>query len=234
MKLLDKKVIAQERSVQRKQEIDEGMKLAKKIDILRETSAQEEKNLALFRIETLKKVREDIDSAIENKNALVDEIKSLENRRVVLLEPLDRKWFELSTYEEHLNVEKMSLYDRRMALEARENTLKEAEIKASNDQIRIAEEREMGKKFTIDARNTLEETKKALLELQVAKSNAEEIFRRRNHYLNTVQASLETDKQEIKIMRVNNESDRLEINKEKRQLRDQRETLERALKRIKK
>lgn len=81
MKLLDKPSISNLKALERKREIDEGAKLAKKIDTLRELSASEQTNLSRFRDETLKKVREEIDSAMGERDALAREVVSLKEER---------------------------------------------------------------------------------------------------------------------------------------------------------
>ncbi len=74
MKLLTKTEIEKQKVIERKVEIDQGMTLAKKIDSLRETASKEESNLAKFRIESLKTIKEEIDEKIRQRNSLESEI----------------------------------------------------------------------------------------------------------------------------------------------------------------
>lgn len=83
-KLLPKQEFAQLKSEERKREIDEGIKLAEKVDLLRETAAQEGANLAKFRIESLKVIKEEIDKLISEKDILKKEIAELIKEKIDL------------------------------------------------------------------------------------------------------------------------------------------------------
>lgn len=78
MKLLDKKEVLQAKNLTRETEINEGAKLARKIDALRETAALEEKKLAEFREKTLNIIKEEVDVLILRRNKLREEIHTLE------------------------------------------------------------------------------------------------------------------------------------------------------------
>lgn len=79
MKILNRQQINEEKSRLRKIEIDEGIKLAEKIDLLRETAAKEESKLKKFRDENLKIIQKEINELIDKRNKLLDEIKNLEH-----------------------------------------------------------------------------------------------------------------------------------------------------------
>lgn len=67
------KIKAQER----KREVDEGAKWAKKIDVLREMASEEEKNLRLFHENSMVILKKDIESLIAQKNSLNSDIERL-------------------------------------------------------------------------------------------------------------------------------------------------------------
>lgn len=81
MNLLPKKEIDLLKSSEKKIEIDQGIRLARKIDLLRETAAQEEDNLRKFRDETLKVIKAEIDGLLRRKKIVEDEITLLENKK---------------------------------------------------------------------------------------------------------------------------------------------------------
>jgi chromosome segregation ATPase len=78
MKLLDKTTIVTLKGIERRKEVEEGAKLAKKVDLLRQTVASEETKLAKFRVESLAKLKEDIDGLISQKKQIQAEITTLE------------------------------------------------------------------------------------------------------------------------------------------------------------
>lgn len=84
MKLLNKQEVEILKSNERLQTVGEGLKLAKKIDVLRETASKEESNLAKFRIETLRLIQEEIRTLNGVKTNLEEEVQALRNEKTKL------------------------------------------------------------------------------------------------------------------------------------------------------
>ncbi len=85
MKLLDKQSITTLKNIDRKREVEEGAKLAKKIDILRETASKEEANLSKFRDQSLRLIKEEIDKLIDEKLTLRQQIEKLKEEKQLLI-----------------------------------------------------------------------------------------------------------------------------------------------------
>lgn len=96
-RLLDKKVVATEIASQRKQLIDQGSNLARKVDAIRETKIEEEGNLEKFRTQTIGIVQKEIDEKIKQRDELRFQIKGLEKERKLLQMPLDKEWEKIKT-----------------------------------------------------------------------------------------------------------------------------------------
>lgn len=96
MRLLQKSAVSQAKAVDRQREIDEGVKLAKRVDSLRQLSASEEKNLLNFRDKTMAAVRAEIAPLHQEKSVLLQDIESLKAQKKLLLQPLDEKWEEVN------------------------------------------------------------------------------------------------------------------------------------------
>lgn len=77
-RLLDKKLVSASLAVERKNEIDKGIKLAKAIDALRQSKAEEEDNLERFRSETVRRVQIEIDSLVIRRDELRSEVQKLQ------------------------------------------------------------------------------------------------------------------------------------------------------------
>lgn len=105
MRLLKKKEIDKLKAADRKREIDEGIKLATRVDGLRQLAASEETQLETFRVETLKSIHEETAEAIIKRDTLTKEVAELEDRKKVALEPLTEAW-------NALNEEKASFNDK--------------------------------------------------------------------------------------------------------------------------
>lgn len=138
MKLLSKSEVDRAKAIERQAEIAEGMKLAKRVDGLRETAAQEEASLLKFRNETLSAIVEDIRIAEQKRDTLKKEVKELEERRALALQPiaveearLEAKRLELAEAEEGLRKIRREQNERNDAMDARERDLYQKEVRIS-------------------------------------------------------------------------------------------------------
>jgi hypothetical protein len=104
MDLLPKKEVERLKADERRKEIDEGVKLAKKVDALRELAAKEEANLEKYRVESTKSLRVEISGLLEQKGTLVKEIKEVEERRRIALIPLDSEKAKVKADREELQL----------------------------------------------------------------------------------------------------------------------------------
>jgi hypothetical protein len=91
LKLLDKRDVAQLKARERALEVSEGMKLAQRVDALRETQAEEEASLANFRMRTIEAINNETKALEDKKNILQLEVDALESRKVQALLPLTAK-----------------------------------------------------------------------------------------------------------------------------------------------
>jgi hypothetical protein len=102
MKLLEKNEISKIKGIERKMEIDEGIKLAKRVDTLRELSAKEQTSLSKFRDESLKQIRIEIDSLITERNNLILENKELEKKNNALRRKIGHALEEISNLNKQI------------------------------------------------------------------------------------------------------------------------------------
>ena len=118
MKLLNRQEIESKRNSERQTLIDEGLKLAKKVDVLRETAAKEEENLAKFREGSLAQLREDIQKLIDIKNALEASVASLKEEKEVMFKEVERR-------------------EQAVTIRERENRLQERKLKEMLEQLKL-------------------------------------------------------------------------------------------------
>ncbi len=171
MKLLSKNEINQKKTSERKLEIDEGIKLAKKVDSLRETFTEEQRNLEKFRSGTTKAVYEEIDCLISKKTDLVSEIEVLKENREKLLIPLDEEWSKINEREKEIALleSKVILKKELLDKNLKESDLKLTEIKYSENRIDFLESEAEEK--SIRAVQALKEAQKSLQDAEVVKKN---------------------------------------------------------------
>lgn len=95
MKLLSKTGIAQAKAVVQKQTIDEGVKIAKRIDRLREVEAAEAVSLAKFREKTLKQIHDDTQKALAERDEAREDVRKARAEAANNRLPLDAEWKEV-------------------------------------------------------------------------------------------------------------------------------------------
>lgn len=146
MKILQKKEIDLFKAKERHLEVQEGRKLAEKVDSLRELVAKEQANLTKFREETIAKVHAQIDDLINTKVALEAEVGTLENRRTNAQKPVDLKLSEIASREEVISQDKKEIADRVATLDEKKRQLDARESNVKNSEESLAQLKEAIKK----------------------------------------------------------------------------------------
>lgn len=232
MKLLSKKLVQAGYQTERKQQIDQGLDLAKKVDVLRETKSKEERELEEFRKNSVAQVKVEIDGLLKDKDSLIGEIQSLREEKARQQVPLDAEIErlrgdrqKLATFEDKLNSREESLNQKQDELAASEHELED-------EKQRIAELKERAGEFLVRAQTKYGLASLLTEEAQRNKKDAEKFFAAKKSELVERESALENREavlgdRERQVDKKNEENRVREI-----QLQDQRETLERAMKRL--
>lgn len=88
MKLLPKSKIHEAKAAAKKQQIDQGVQLAKRVDTVRETLSEEENNLERFRRESIARIHEETRIAGEERDTAIKERDAARSARDIALRPL--------------------------------------------------------------------------------------------------------------------------------------------------
>ena len=112
MKLLPKSVVDASKAKELKRDIDEGLKLARRIDSLREIQAAEEKALTDFRRKTLSAFNADITTANQELDIVKRELKEAKEATAEARKPLDEEREKLNQLRTTLELEKGELGKR--------------------------------------------------------------------------------------------------------------------------
>lgn len=80
VRLLTKREVDVAKAKDRQREIDEGKKLADRVDALRRMAVEEEQKLELYRTQALSTIQEDINAKIIERDILLKEIKRLSGK----------------------------------------------------------------------------------------------------------------------------------------------------------
>jgi len=117
---------------ERKRMIDEGKFLATKVDKLRETSANEEKQLKDWRENSLREVQKEIAQFIEEKETVKHEIEEARRERQELLKPLTKEWTELGKAKDDLEKERQVVWEEKEFVKVEKQDLDKDKEKLSS------------------------------------------------------------------------------------------------------
>lgn len=233
-KLLDKKLVNAELANQKKQQIDSGIMLAKKVDVVREMHQTEEQNLEIFRKETITRVQQEIDALIHKRDVVKKEIQEREKELKFLKIPLDAEWENLKAsylkYSDQVNL--LEAAKETVALQIGENTMTARELEIEKGRVQEMKRITQEKLFHAedDLSRAREESAKMRNMAQSVLSSAELreqlVIQRENDFKITVEHT-NSEKQQI-------EKDKIDLAKREKVLKDRYATLERTLKRMKK
>lgn len=130
MKLLERQSLNNDLQEQRRAQAEEGIRLAKRIDALRETLSTLEKQHQDF-IESSRTTYQEAIGALERrKDELEKEIVRLEERRALLREPLDKEWESLEEAQKDHEKKALSLAIQEASIAKRDSVVLEKEKKA--------------------------------------------------------------------------------------------------------
>lgn len=231
-KLLDKKLVNAEVATQRKQLIDAGLTIAKKVDVVRETLQTEERSLEEFRTYTTAQVRIEIDALIQQKDNLKDEIIVLERQKEIAHIPLDSEWEKLKEATVKLLKDKQVWNEKSDMLSEREVQIERKEQEVEND-----------KKRSIDLKHRASE---ALTEADTIRTNAREAAAEIRNKAQAVLSAAEAKEREVSLKEKELEVRESDVEKTKerqqqkdikqadcdREIQDRYATLERTIKRL--
>jgi hypothetical protein len=231
MKLLKKQEIVQAKARDMQREVQEGLKLAKRVDSLREVQAQEEESLRNFREKTLFSIHQETTKASNERDALLTEVALLKEERDKALEPLTKEWGLLGEAKQALLIESETLTRERKEVEAIRQGLvttlevsleKEQKIATTLGQIQLlGEETHRNKEASTIALIQAEKTQKEalslkhLMEEQISSHTAQSIANEQRQALRDAQQDAREQ----------------ELNARETRLADREGTLERNIKR---
>jgi hypothetical protein len=234
MRLLAKRDIDLKRAAERKSEIDEGIKLSRRVDSLREIQANEEASLHKFRTDTIAQINTEIVAQTKLRDSLCDEVKHLERRRQEALKPLAAEIAILEHLHEQVANEKQDLDGYKDSLASYEEMLTQMGLRAATEDMRIRAMKDDAQTLLTQSNDAYDEAREALQEAQKVHDSVETLKNNTVQELRAREADIQSKERDLQIQKEWIDKDRQAIEIEKRQLADQRATLERAFKRLKK
>jgi len=163
-RLLNRREIDARKAQERKRELDEGKKLASRVDTLREIAATEETKLDKFRHESLEVIGKEIADKTAEKDALERELRIKRQEREELERPLDEKKAALDKREAELNerAEEIAQKDAQLKLSVAANIQRERDNEVERG--RIADERATASRNLIESEQLHTDAKRIMKE----------------------------------------------------------------------
>lgn len=234
MKLLDKSVIQKEKSNERRVEIEEGMKIAKKVDSLRELVAKEQENARKFREETIQKVTAEVAEILRKKDEILKEVSELEEKRKKLLIPLDAEWDKVRQAEMANTMIASHISEREGIIEQNEKQISKRKKDLEIEERRISEIKANAGISLSEAQSREREADKLLRESMEKSDVLSKEFDERKRIIFSKEEEIRCKEIDLDSLKNHLEEEKIEIIKAKAQIADQRGTLERAFARLNK
>lgn len=234
MRLLPKSEILQKQAAVQKQTIDEGKKLAERIDRLRDVAATEEASLEKFRSETLARIHLETTEAATKRDELKNEVAQLERQRADAIKPLDEEYEALEVAKQALKDAEQDILSKQQQadilladIEVRRKEIKDALARAETAEYLAAQKLEEASRKEQSMHSSLEEIQKTESEISTIKTKLNTELVHREQSCENRENSIILREQEV-------EKEKKLLQEERIRLDDRSRTLERAFNRLKK
>ncbi len=233
IRLLSRREIDTAKAQDRSREVQEGAKLANRVDALRETVVSEEKGLEEFRSKTLSGIQVEIDTKIAERDFLVGVVDHLKAERAAALVPLDEKKALLEEKQRLLKEkeEEIAIKEGELKLAIGLNINREEQNQIETERIAEIKERtsvlmeQTARMNTRAATRLMQDSEKAKEIMSNAQAFEARVFKREKTV--TLMEGL------VEQRRKENEKQMIANNEERIRIRDAYRTLERIKERIK-
>lgn len=234
IKLLSKQEINQKQALQRHAEIEEGRKLAKRVDNLRELAVEEEASLASFRAKTLKTINEEIKKATKEHDAILNEVKALRGELETGFSELKKEERVLKLKEEDLVSREKQIEERIKLVKAKEKEIKKGfeENLTMASRLEYANERLL--KINMEADAKIQTANDMFDDAELRRGQVDRLYQRVTEELHHKDITVASKERDL-IIRAGHLDERTEALRVKElNLIDREQTLEREFKRLKK
>lgn len=232
VKLLPKSKINELKQKERSIEIQEGVKLATRIDGLRELHSKTEEGLEKYKISTLTQIQGEIIALQTQKETLIGEIMAMRSNYDVMLPEISLKRTELADFEKKLMTWDKKLEKREEAASLLELDVMEALETAENSRIHAEDDERIARNLLIDAKNKKEESQRMVNEAKNLQTKSQNDALATEESLNLRELNIQTKEKNIVIKEVELMNKGKELDNEKIKVEDLRQTLERSLARL--
>lgn len=230
--LLPKSELVNLKAKEKSREVQEGVKIATRIDGLRELWAKTEQDFETYKTATLSAIQKEISELSVKKDELFEELRQMQSKYDSLMPDIKVKRSELAQFEKILTAWEKKLGKKKDDIELLEIDVLEAKNKSEDAKVRMEENERISR---ILLRDSDEKKRQAQVILQTAKTIQENAYRLKKETedaLDLRENSIKAKEQELSSKELSIMNDRKELEAEKIKVNDTRETLERSLERL--
>lgn len=227
MKLQDKKEILEAKNNDRALEIREGAKLARKIDVLRQTASEEETKLSRFREATLARLREETKEAALKRDAIKDEVARLEEERIRAEAPIDlvTEWEKVRSDQVEIQGLKDDLFSRETHLIAGESTVARKEQEFLDREEQVKESEEFTNRLKDEATKAYEEADAIRARSEDSRVLVEKTLEKRNQTLSIREKEAQNREYDLSLTKDQLDKERQELDTERIHIESQQQSL---------
>lgn len=229
MRLLTKQEIDKAKAAEQKREIDEGLKLARRVDNLREVAAQEDASLTQFRKKRVAEINAEITGLETKKGNLISEISQLERARKELMKPLEDQWEEIHEAQAQLVKDRDELVVRETMVTALEQGVKKTVAEAADSLARAVTREERSAGLLLDANQAEKEAKTALKSAREIEDKALSLKKDFDKELAERDMAMAAKERGLEMRESNLRDDEARLVKEWELLEDRKKTFERTI-----
>lgn len=162
LRLNSKSDIAKAKAAERNQEIQEGLKISRRVDSLRELEAKEDENLQKFRTETLSSIMADIKSATAEKESILSEVLDLRKEKAKGFADVQEAQGVLIAERNDLQLREKKVSEDIRAIEIDRAKLKDSFDAVEQEALNAKKRTELAERLYDEAFSAREEVKKTL------------------------------------------------------------------------
>jgi chromosome segregation ATPase len=233
VKLLQKSEIASLKAKAQGREVQEGVKIATRVDGLRTLWAKTESDFELYKTSTLAAIQDEIVKANEEKESITSTLRALKAEYEQLLPEIPMKRAELAAFEKRLTAWEKKLVKKEDSVALGEIDIAEFTQKAEFAKVRNEDNERISRNLLIQANKKKQDADEALSKAQNIQATAEKEKKDMEQSLSLREMAIKAQEQELLTNQMNLASDRTILAIEKVRVNDMRQTLERSLERLK-
>lgn len=233
VKLLDKSKLNELKAKERDVEVREGMKIATRIDGLRELFSKTQEELEKHKAATLVQIGREVSVLDAKKEELLGKIGHLQSKYDALLPEMTMKRTELAQFEKSLKGWEKKLEKREESARLMELDVMEALQKTEDSRIRTEDDERIARNLLKEATDNRSESQNTL---ERARNIEEKVYKDKKEIkesLNLRELSIRANEKDLLEKELLIMKERKEFEKEKVKVNDMRATLERSLERLK-